>query len=858
MKKAGLIISILFLILPFATADYFENLPYTITQPDGKTISCFVSGDEFFNFIHDKEGYTIIQSQDGYYYYAEQDGDLLKPSPYIVNSVNPAGTGLKRWSRISEVEYRRRINERFSYRKSGKGGPENAPQTGYLNNLVIYIRFADDPEFSSSRQSFDDMFSPETGNTLKSYYKEVSYNNLTINSTHYPVSSAINNVSFKDFYQRSYYQPYNATTNTAGYKNENEQGLREHALLASAVDWINSNSPVPSSVNIDSDGNSYVDNVCFIIQGSNGAWDDLLWAHRWALTSRGVYINGKRVFDYTFLPENQVSVRTICHEMFHVLGAPDLYHYTNQGVISPVGSWDLMESGGGHMLTYMKWKYSNRKWIKDIPEITSTGYYFLNPVTSSSENCYRIASAFSSDEYFIVEYRKKSGTFESRVPGSGLIVYRIDKRVSGNADGPPDEVYVYRPGGTTTINGSVSSAYFSATAGRTQINDGTNPSSFLQNGKPGGLSISDISADGAKISFKVTLPDPPSAPVPGTPANIFSNSFTARWNKSEHASGYSLDVAIDIEFIAKLTGYNGLILGDTTSAKVRGLNPKTNYYYRVRALNAGGSSPDSGPVTVKTLSVPSLIPSDLTAISCNDLVTLRWKKSSGEDFKKYYIYGGKAENPFIRIDSSANNISDTIKVLGGFPRGQTFYYFVSAVNYDGAESSMSPQASATIKTGVIPRIKSKFEDILVCYNQGDSIKTFNWYKGSALLAGETGQYLKTSKQPGIYKVETTDQDGCKNFSAAHSMAGTFTNTIVAYPNPATARTMLKLENDTFGKTSISLFNSSGIKVMEFQTEKSERELTAEINLAKLPYGYYQVYVRINNRETYSTMIIVGK
>jgi len=94
MKRGILLFSALLLIFTIVRADYFKKLPYTITQPDGKTINCFETGDEFFNWIHDEEGYTIIQAPNGYYYYAEQDGDLIKPSKYLVNNINPARVGL--------------------------------------------------------------------------------------------------------------------------------------------------------------------------------------------------------------------------------------------------------------------------------------------------------------------------------------------------------------------------------------------------------------------------------------------------------------------------------------------------------------------------------------------------------------------------------------------------------------------------------------------------------------------------------------------------------------------------------------------------------------------------------------------
>jgi len=530
----------LLLILTIVRAAYFEKLPYTITQPDGKTISCFVSGDEFFNWIHDEKGYTIIQAPNGYYYYAEQNGDLLQPSKYLVNSVDPASVGLRKWAKISKTEYQRKRDAMFSYKTASKSGQRNAPQSGTLNNLVFYIRFSDDAEFTTPRQDYDNIFNPTTGVSLKSYFKEVSYDKLTISNTHYPACALTTNLSYKDTHTRNYFQPYNVTTNPTGFNSDSESYRREERLLFDAITWINANSPVPGTLNIDGDGDNEVDNVCFIVKGNSGVWADLLWAHQSSMSSQTVNINGKRVYRYTFQPENQTSVKTLCHEMFHVLGSPDLYHYQDQGVIKPVGNWDIMENGGGHMLSYMKWRYTDRTWISTIPEIISSGTYTLNPLTSSINNCYKIASPNSANEYFMVEYRKKTGTFETNIPGSGLIVYRIDTRENGNAEGPPDEVYVYRPGGTPTNNGTPNNAFFSSTVGRTAINDATNPSSFLQDGSAGGLNISNVTAAGTTISFNVTFPNlctPPSTQASAfTSSAITNTTMTTGWTRGNGTS----------------------------------------------------------------------------------------------------------------------------------------------------------------------------------------------------------------------------------------------------------------------------------------------------------------------------------
>jgi hypothetical protein len=86
-----------------------------------------------------------------------------------------------------------------------------------------------------------------------------------------------------------------------------------------------------------------------------------------------------------------------------------------------------------------------------------------------------------------------------------MLIYRINTLTQGNAGGPPDELYIFRPGGTTTLTpGSIGSAYFSKNVGRTVINNVSNPPCFLSNNKPGGIAIYNIGeARGESITFEV-------------------------------------------------------------------------------------------------------------------------------------------------------------------------------------------------------------------------------------------------------------------------------------------------------------------------------------------------------------------
>ncbi|OGD18269.1 MAG: hypothetical protein A2W03_14100 [Candidatus Aminicenantes bacterium RBG_16_63_16] len=500
-------------------AAYLVNVPVPVTQPNGETLALYASGDEFYNWLHDKAGYTIIQdSGTGYYVYAKDDHGRLVSSGLIVtsdiqaNQRNVDALALPKYLMVAP-ELRPKPSEIFP-----EGSPANpkqilqAPKWGTINNLVVFIRFAGEAEFTDAISLYDNMFNNVTAsyNSMRNYFYEASYGALSISTTFYPTPTTTV-VSYQDSHDRNYFKPYDASTNPTGYTGGNsgtDRRDREHTLLKNAVDAVS--SLVPAGLNLDGDSDGYVDNVCFVIDGATTAWSTLLWPHMWSLYSQTAYINSKRVYTYNFQLQNAMTsagVGVLCHEMFHSLGAPDLYHYYTYTNLHPVYTWGLMEYDSNpprHMLSYMKYKYGT--WIASIPEITTPGTYTLSPLSSATNNCYKIRSPWSATEYWVLEFRKKTTTFENSLPGEGLLVIRINPAYTGNANGPPDEVYIYRPNGTTTTDGSPGSANFNSTVGRTAINDTTNPSSFLTNGSAGGLDISGVGAVGSTISFNVAFP----------------------------------------------------------------------------------------------------------------------------------------------------------------------------------------------------------------------------------------------------------------------------------------------------------------------------------------------------------------
>ena len=513
----------LFLIQAFAFSTWLRDIPLTLTQPNGQIIECFVTGDQYSRRIHDEQGYTILMNEsDGFYYYADEDnsGGLI-PTDILAGVSDPSRYGLEPGYAVSFDVYQKK-KQFYDSNIDLDIRDRDAPSTGTVNQINVFIRFADDPEFSEPRSYYDAVFQTDNDEpSLKHYFWEISYNNLLVNTHHYPGTFGANNTAYVDQFNRSYYQPYSGA-NPDGYQDSNQRTQREHTLLANAINAIApSVSPL---LDIDADGNGFVDAVSFVIYGGTGDWADLLWPHRWALYSQEVFINGARVYDYLFMlgGSSYFNVGVLAHEFGHVLGAPDYYHYDGGGAPTPVGGWDVMASNGNppqFPSAFTKWKYFD--WIQPI-EITQGGTYTLNPLSLQDSVAYTIASPYSETEYFIVEYRKQEGMYDSNAQGSrsGLVAYRVNPDAGdGNAQGPPDELYIYRPGGTLINGGNLNNAPYSPSYGHTELNDNTDPSSFLYNGGAGGiggLNLYGVTESSETISFTVSF---------GVPEMLISPNF---------------------------------------------------------------------------------------------------------------------------------------------------------------------------------------------------------------------------------------------------------------------------------------------------------------------------------------------
>jgi len=186
-----------------------------------------------------------------------------------------------------------------------------------------------------------------------------------------------------------------------------------------------------------------------------------------------------------------------------------------------------------------------------------------------------------------------------------------------------------------------------------------------------------VSSNSNVISVN-TLPNSPSAPIALAAASITQISFNANWDASVGATTYLLDLATDI-------GFNNLLInnsnvGNVTTYAISGLTSGTQYWYRVRANNSGGTSNNSNAISsITLLSAPLALQASL--ITQTSFVA-NWRISSGA--LGYFLDISTNENFTTLLISNVNvgNIT-SFTIISGIVQNTNYYYRVRAYNSVG-------------------------------------------------------------------------------------------------------------------------------------------------------------------------------
>ena len=190
---------------------------------------------------------------------------------------------------------------------------------------------------------------------------------------------------------------------------------------------------------------------------------------------------------------------------------------------------------------------------------------------------------------------------------------------------------------------------------------------------------------------------PPPAPVATPATNVGQTSFTANWNAATTATSYILVVATDSIFRLIVPGYSNINVGNVLTLNVTGLTPSTTYWYRVRANNAGGPSPNSNSITLTTVVATPPPPLAIPATNVTQTsFTAHWDTSTGAT--TYFLDVATDTTFKTLVPGYVNlNVGNILSLnVVGLAGGTTYFYRVRAGNVGGTSGSSNFISVTTI------------------------------------------------------------------------------------------------------------------------------------------------------------------
>ena len=408
---------------------------------------------------------------------------------------------------------------------------------GTLPLVVIPVQFADSEPPSANIETAalqSRLFSPTSSSTVTAYYREVSLGKLEI--TGHVTAWTPTSLTRAEVVGQSF---------GLGAEAKTREWLRQAvANVDATVDFALFDNDGPDGIPNSGDDDGRVDGAAFLFSeidaacGGNG-----IWPHRWRLAEgsvTGAQTNDLRpdgkaivVDDYmtlgahTCVGTQPLEVNVFAHETGHVLGLPD-YYDSSGGLLREqrrwvVGCWEIMSAGSwgcgagpkpgvvqpAHMGPLPKFLLG---WINPrvvVPSLRPQQLE-LRPAHSTGD---ALRVRLSDREYLLVEYRARQG-FDAALPSSGILVYHVETErgflpcptcrrtysyALKEADGDSALVRVETAGG----NRGAATDAFAGT--RSRLDDGTTPSTRLNDGTSSWVRLTNMLVDAAAGIARVTV-----------------------------------------------------------------------------------------------------------------------------------------------------------------------------------------------------------------------------------------------------------------------------------------------------------------------------------------------------------------
>jgi len=468
----------------------------TVLQPDGTEISIRVFGDEWFHYSIDvPSGRLVVPDESGWWRYALVQDQVLRPSGIAVGEPLP-----ENFPCFSDQDALALSAARTKSRDFSRG----APTTGTIQVPVILVNFNDRSTTYTNTHFNNLMFSTAPSEapygSVRDYYFEVSYNNLTLQGVVVGWVTAANG--------HDYYGQNDVWGNDANPR----------ALVSEAVTLAD---PSVNFSQFDNDGDGYVDMIVVVHQGTGEEatphTSTDIWSHKWSLPYPGVSVDGVKAYLYMLVPEQLGSAITtvgvIAHEMGHAFGLPDLYDYSNSTF--GIGAWGVMAYGGWNFISrngdcpahFCAWSKNQLGWLTNTSLNGFSGSKTLLP-NETSPSIFSFSNPAASTEYFLLENRKWTG-FDRGIPSQGMLVTHVDDTMANNDLGtwPHKLVDVEEADGLNQLDNKTSTGdggdVFPGSTSNTAFSSTSSPNANWYSGSSSSFSLSSIQKSGDNVSFQV-------------------------------------------------------------------------------------------------------------------------------------------------------------------------------------------------------------------------------------------------------------------------------------------------------------------------------------------------------------------